>query len=397
MTGRRRCYLHVGTPKSGTSYLQSVFWSSRDQLADQGLYLPLTGVDHFFITLALRGLLDEKMDPPSAFDVLDRLAASLAAAQAPRTLISHELLAPVGPEQATRLHDLLEAFEVHLIIPARDLARQIPAEWQQHVKQRKELSYDEFLAAVTERAPDAEHFWAVQDVPDVAARWGSRLPPERVHIVTVPRAGSPPAVLLERFCSVVGVRPEVLDTTSAHGNPSLGVAQAELLRRVNVALGERLPHPRAGYGRVVKRYLADQVLAPQGGQPPRLPSRLADWCRDVSTQMVERLTAAGYDVVGNLDDLIPADQGPIPDAVVTDAEIAAAATQALAALLDQRHRDLDRLAALEREVAEQAEELSRQAARIAELERDGASPQAKFASRLARLLLPRGAAGSGRR
>ena len=391
MTGPRRCYLHVGTPKSGTSYLQSVFWSSRGQLADQGLNLPLTGVDHFFITLALRDLLDEKMDPPSAFEVLDRLADSLATVDAPRTLISHELLAPVGREQADRLHDLLKAFEVHVMITARDLARQIPAEWQQHVKQRKELSYDEFLTAVTERAPDAEHFWAVQDVPDVAARWGSGLPPERVHIVTVPPAGSPPAVLLERFCSVVHVDPESLETTSAHGNPSLGLAQAELLRRVNMALGERLPHPRAGYGRVAKRYLADQVLAPQGGEPPRLPGRLAGWCRDVSTQMVERLTAAGYDVVGSLDDLLPAEEGggPASEPVVTDTEVAAAATRALASLLDQRHRDLDRLAALEREVRDQSEQLSQQAARIAALERNDGGQPVTISSRLVRLLLPR--------
>lgn len=393
MNGFPRCFLHVGTPKSGTSYLQSIFWSSREPLINQGLRLPLTRTDHFFITLALRGWLDETVDRPKAFTVLDRLADALAAEPAPRTLISHELLAPVAAEQAQRLHALLAGFEVHLIVTVRDLVRQIPAAWQQHVKQRADMPYSEFVAAVMERGPGSEHFWSVQDVPGVVARWRGALPPERVHIVTVPAPGSSPAVLLERFCSVVGVDPKTLDVTSARSNPSLGAAQAELLRRVNVALGERLPHPRAGYGRVAKRYLAEQVLADQPGQPLRLPSDAADWSRRVSTQMVERLSAAGYDVVGSLDDLLPAQEGPTAPTAVTEAEVAEVASQALATLLDQRHRDLDRLQVLEQEVRLQGAQLSEQAARIEEL--NGAGPRARRSTKLLGVLASR--RGGGRR
>ena len=76
----RRVFLHVGCPKTGTTYLQSTFWRSRDALSAQGLHLPLRGQpDHFFLSLAVRESLDPASEGPEAFDVLDRLAAELGA------------------------------------------------------------------------------------------------------------------------------------------------------------------------------------------------------------------------------------------------------------------------------------------------------------------------------
>jgi hypothetical protein len=346
----RRCYLHVGSPKTGTSYLQSVMWASRPALADQGLSLPLRGVgDHFRLTLLLRGLLDEAMDPPMAFDVLDRLAAELPALSGDRLLISHELLAPVRMKRTRLLLDVLRDYEVHLVITARDLARQVPAEWQQGVKHRATLSYDDFLSRVIDRT--AEHFWAVQDVADIARRWGADLPPERVHVVTVPQRGAPPGTLLERFCSVLDIDVGPLVTDAARANQSMGAEQAELLRRVNIALGDRLPHPRAGYARVAKDHLGDRVLAAQDGLPLTLPSRLDDWVHEASRSMVDRIRARGYTVVGDLEELMPAVRKDTDDsAPVTEAAVLEAAVQAIASLLDQRHSDLEEMRSLRRSV-----------------------------------------------
>ena len=55
MTGRR-VYLHVGTPKSGTSYLQDKLALNRDELERQGLdYLRTRTGDHFEAALDLIG------------------------------------------------------------------------------------------------------------------------------------------------------------------------------------------------------------------------------------------------------------------------------------------------------------------------------------------------------
>ena len=74
--------------------------------------------------------------------------------------------------------------EIHLVYSARDLVRQIPAEWQENVKHRRTKTYGRFLENL--RDPDrtaevAQWFWGVQEVPDVLDRWAD----------TSARAGAP--------------------------------------------------------------------------------------------------------------------------------------------------------------------------------------------------------------
>lgn len=362
----------MGSPKTGTTYLQSVFWRSVEGLAEQGLRLPLDGVDdHFFITLTLRNQLDPAMDSPRAHDVMDRLAAQLPTLT-DDVLISHELLAPVARPQVQRLLGMLEEFEVHVVVTARDLQRQIPAEWQQHVKTRSVETYDAFLERVRDRS--AAHFWRVQDVVDVAQRWGESLPPEQVHIVTVPPRGAPPGELLRRFCSVVDVDPESLETAAPSANASLGFEQAELLRRVNARLGDRLPHPRAGYNTHGKFWLAETILAAQSGTPLALPAAYQEWCTGVSQEQADGIRAAGWDVVGDLGDLTPPPDPNAPDRFESsDARLGEVAEEALAEILDRRHREHTRRSA-RRERQRQEQEAKERALprRVARLPRRAA-------------------------
>ena len=53
----RRVFLHVGTAKSGTSYLQDLWWRHRDELRAQGLLLPGRGRrDHFTAAALVKGM-----------------------------------------------------------------------------------------------------------------------------------------------------------------------------------------------------------------------------------------------------------------------------------------------------------------------------------------------------
>ncbi|MGH3371494.1 MAG: hypothetical protein ACRDPR_16005, partial [Nocardioidaceae bacterium] len=290
----RRCFVHIGLPKSGTSYLQSVFWQSQQALAARGFaMLPTRRADHFTVALQLRGLLQD-FDNERAYRSLDRLRADAARSTAPTTLLSQEALAPSTPSQVAELLDSLAGHEVHVVVTARDLARQVPSAWQQRIQARHTYTYPEFLDAVVSRAPLAQDFWVNQDLVDVLTRWQSHVPAERIHVVVTPPAHAHPGVLLERFCSVVGVDASLLDTNLPSSNVSLGHVQAELQRRVNVALGDRFPHPRAGYGRLGKGYLAGRVLRPQGGARPMMPERLRAWCEETTQQWIEHIGSGGY-------------------------------------------------------------------------------------------------------
>jgi hypothetical protein len=334
----RRAILHVGSPKTGTTYLQDILWGSRDALEHQGFRLPLRIMeDHFFLTLALRDRLDPAVDPPNAVHVLDRLRKELRKPSPHDLLFSHELLAPVAPDRIDELMEIIGDREVHVVVTARDLARQVPAEWQEKVKTRGVLPYPEFVDRVV--SGRADRFWSVQDVASVAQRWGGHLPPEQVHIVTVPPAGASPEQLVSRFCDAVGLLPDELSRAHARANPSLGYEQAELLRRVNVAIGDRLPHPRDAYRAIVKVWFAEHVLADQPRhQKLGLPQERWDWAVTCSKEMVVRIERSGFRVHGDLSDLIPVCETTEPVQSSTEGDLAAACVDAIAQLLVDRNR-----------------------------------------------------------
>lgn len=338
MSPTPRTFVHIGLQKTGTSYLQSVFWQSTDALGQQGLaMLPGTKRQTFRVMLATRDRVRPGVDGPEVTGALSRLRRSLAAAlaegRADRFLLTEESLAPATAEQARRLVEHLDGTEVHLVLTVRDLARQVPSVWQQKVTARRRYSYDQYLAAVVDRRRRARDFWASQDLPAVLERWGSAVPAERIHVVTVPPAGSDPGLLLERFCAVLGVDRGALDTRVSRRNVSLGLVQTELLRRVNAELGGRLRR-REAYRRAGKMYLGKRILSAQQGTPARLPRRLEEWCASVSASHVDAVREGRYDVVGALEDLLPAPSSFADDPQrVSEAEVADAAARAIAAML----------------------------------------------------------------
>jgi hypothetical protein len=342
--------VHIGPPKTGTSYLQTVFWSSRAELEAQGLVLPLQTRDHFHLALALRNISRASAVDQTA-TVLDRLVADVRDVQDADLLITQEQLAPATSAEAGRLIALLADWDVHVVITARDAARQIASHWQQSVKKRGTLGFADFLTALVERRPEADDYWLHQDLPAVSARWAGAVSSERVHIVTVPPPGSSPTLLLERFSSVVDVDPAALATSTevVNYNSSLGYAQTQLLRKVNEVMGADLLETGSATAKG-QAYLAKRVLAAQRGAPPQVPTDLHDWCTELSERVITELEARGYDVVGDLDDLRPRFGQSSPRSP-SDADVVEAAARALAEVVRQRSVDRERIQALRAELS----------------------------------------------
>ena len=306
--GRPRVFLHVGSPKTGTTFLQQVLWSQRALAAKQGVRLPLASFnDHYLASLDLRGLA-RPPHPRRARGMWARLVAD-SAGWPGTVLVSHELLAASTAAQARRATSSFGTdVELHVVLTARDLLRQLSAEWQEHVKHRSTLRFDEFVASVREQAPSRSGwFWGVQDYVGLANRWGEGLPPSRVHVVTVPPAGAPQGLLWRRFAGLLGLEPDSFDTSTSRANTSLGLEQAELLRRVNMALGDRLALP-GPYPAVVKNVLAHRVLAGRPGSRLRLDPADIEFAVEQSGLLAKGLEAAGVDVVGSLDELVLDDE-----------------------------------------------------------------------------------------
>lgn len=335
---RRRVFLHVGSPKTGTTYLQNILWTGRETAREQGVLLPQERfADHYLATLDVRDLADRPEHPARAVGMWQRIVTEAEDWEGD-AVISHELFAGATSSQAERA---LSAFgpgtEVHVVLTARDLLRQIPAEWQEHVKHRSMRSLPAFVDRVIADTDERSWFWTVQDYVAVLKRWGRSVPVDQVHVITVPQRGADPAALWRRFATLVGLEPASFRTDVGRGNLSLGAEQAELLRLVNAALGDRLPIP-GPYPRVVKELFAQEVLAGRPGTALRLDRKGAEFAVAKSREMADGLAALGVDVIGDLEELVPPLQSrdPASDAHYpepSDAELLSEAVEAVAELL----------------------------------------------------------------
>lgn len=334
MTGR--VFLHVGTPKSGTTYLQEVLWGNRDRLRAAGVLYPGDRPDaQFLATLDLRDLSYHEPDPatPGSWQ---RITAQARAWQG-TTVISHEMLAAADAGTVRRALASLSGTEVHVVVTARALARQIPAVWQEDVKNRGSQPFGEFARDLRERAGTyfATTFWGYQDLPAILRTWGADLPPARVHVLPIPHNGSRDG-LWRRFAGLVGVDPAVANGTLEVQNASMGVAETNVLRLLNDEDAMAALDWRA-YDSLVKTFLAVDVLAERpGAEPLRLPAEEQEWVALWSKETIETVRAAGYAIDGDLDDLMPAaatSPEPLHPDEVSDTEVRAAAVHALAAVL----------------------------------------------------------------
>ena len=305
----RRVYLHIGAPKTGTTYVQDRLRLNRGELADHYVHYPLGRLGlpstHFKPALDLidREWGGARADAQGSWDTLMRRVRRLEGT----VLISHEILAAATAQQVARAVNDLEGSEVHIVYSARDLARQVPAAWQESVKQYQKMPYQRFLKKVrTHSQTDSTFwFWRAQGIQDVLMRWGALLPPEQIHLVTVPQPGAPRDLLWRRFCDVVGIDPAWAPKDSHRGNTSLGSAETTLVRRLNQRL-RRAGLSRADHQALVTELLVHQNLAQRKTSVrTTLPPRMFAWVEDVSEQWINWLEGSHIDVVGDLAELRP--------------------------------------------------------------------------------------------
>ena len=335
---RKRVLLHVGTPKTGTSYLQDVLYNNRPMLRAAGINYPADRFDgQFLAALDLMRLPWGGLEL-EAVGAWDRLAEQTRAWNG-TTIISHEILANASRPQVQRALESIghPDTEVHVLLSVRDLVRQIPAEWQENVKHRRTVSFRRFLRQLQDPAREgkiASWFWSVQEVPEILDRWAADLPPEQVHLVTVPPSGADSSLLWGRFAQAFGLTGVDLDLHVERVNPSMGVPETALVRRINRRVNATVEPVH--YRPLVRELLAHRTLSKRRTSPRlALPPEVWEWARDLSEQWVADIRSRGIDVVGDLDDLLPA--GGPPDFVDPDRprprQVNHAALDAIEALL----------------------------------------------------------------
>jgi hypothetical protein len=320
-------------------------WANRARLAAQGVMLP--GYSHRDHNRASRDLREAPRlagDPAAPWTGEWEVLTGQARQARGTVVVSDEVLAACNPPQADRgIRSLLPA-EVHVVLTVRDIASLLPTEWQETVKCRGTVPWEQWLAGVIDAASAADRrrrswFWAVHDTLAIIQMWSRHIPPDHVHVITVPPQ-APAEALWARFASVVGIDSSSIDVPPARVNCSLGPAEAEFLRRMNEALSDGMPE--WFYTRNIKRILAQNVLSARSLQPGlALPPDQQTWANEQAQILVATLRDSKYHIVGDLHDLqpLPATSHYVAPARLPADQLLEAAVHAAAALADHQYRE----------------------------------------------------------
>lgn len=349
MTERRRVYLHIGLPKTGSTYIQDALWQNKPALAERGLLVPgRYRRRHLLASLDLRedprlARRAREIDHPwqALVDEIESYDGD--------ALVSHEFFGAAAQHQIERARDSFPDADLHAIVMVRDMVSLGISRWQEWVKNGGGTPIDEYPRRRL-YDPTNEWGWGSFDLAEVLDRWGSVLPHERIHVLPMAPSRRRPEELWHRVLDVVGVSPDGLESPPAPVNQSLGVVELELLRRVTRNL--------EGFGSAVDRghwirgRLAEGGLIAGTGERFRPgPEKLAE-LRSRGDRARAELESGGYDLVGDIGVLEPRDvEGLRHPSEVTDGELLDSAVESIARLVDELRQETARANRATRESA----------------------------------------------
>ena len=367
-----RLVLHIGTQKSGTTYLQRVLQALSPSIRRQGVLYPLRLAgkkeiyNHEAAAYGLLGTAAFPWVPPVRAQAQEESWAGLirkVQRWEGTVIVSGEALSVIDAHNAARLVDSLGVDDTDIIITARDLGRVLPSSWQQHIRNGRSTRFDTFLRQMEQRRGagdraerrrawevDPDHtFWRAYAIGSLVDRWAPLA--NSVTVVGVPHRPTDRHALWHRFVDAVDLTevlpdtPPEVDTVSA--NVGLTEPETLVLAGLNRALDNGdLPEPqrRALRGQIIREGFAGRD---QRGQRVRLPG---EWVERVSTwarEDVNELLDTNARLVGEAEDLLVTESARLPDAIDAsdrEAEIidaAGAALGALSTLIEQIPADPD--------------------------------------------------------
>jgi hypothetical protein len=305
-----RVVLHIGSMKSGTSFIQNVLGNNGEELARRGI--SFAGEKWRDQVAAVQDLIahggpdQAPLDPTGPWQ---RLVEGINAAPG-AVVVSMEFLAPRNRHKIEIIRDVLDG-QLEVVLTGRDLARNIAAMWLESVQNGSAVTWDDYLGAVRSEdttSPVARNFWNHQGLAAIARRWSDVVGPDHFTLMTVPPKGASSSLLWERFTRVLELDPGAFEL-NVRANRSIGLATAITLRHLNEILG-RDGTPAADhrfYDLLVKHLLTKRGLVARAGEPTLgLDER---WVMKRGAAEVSALRAQRHRVIGDLDELLPQ---PVP-------------------------------------------------------------------------------------
>jgi hypothetical protein len=351
-SGPKKVFLHIGAPKTGSTYLQNVLFQNKDPLSAAGVLFPYDEpAQCFFSMLDFRGIGWGGKRASQFRGQWDAVATRVREWSGDTVLLSNELFAGARPDRIEAGLAAIQPADIHVIFTARDLARQLVSDWQEQVKHKHTVTLETFVSDLIELGRDApapfgELFWGTHDAAYVLERWAQFVPASNIHVVTGAHPGAPRDTLWRRYCAVTGLTPDSYNIDTPRVNQSMGVAETELLRRMNFDAKHMAIEI---YDPLVRIFLVEKILG-SGSSKLTLPPEHMEWVTKRSQQLVDELTTAGYRIEGDVAELMPRPEDHLPYVSPTaqsEADLANAAIRASTGLLVHSGRQRRRLLELQ--------------------------------------------------
>jgi len=323
--------LHVGVFKTGTTALQEALRAAGPALTEAGVLYrgPASWVPRWKSLLVL--VAENK--PGGQWQ---QMVAAVNGHEG-RAMVSSENLCGATPREAATVVGKLGAGRpVKVLITVRSLSGLLASTWQQLLKRGLTLPFEDWLHKTFDNVESVEElFWRRNNFPWQVSKWGELVGEENVILAVSDKKF--PTRNLEIVEQLLGVAPGTVTLNpDTRSNRSMSFAEAELLRRLNLQVGEKLR--RESYRRMVRlgAFPGFYRLDTGPGEPIPVPRWAAERAADLGSRQAAELRQMSAVIVGDIDVLGDAKwdiDGPIasPEMVSMDTAVAASAGALLAA------------------------------------------------------------------
>jgi hypothetical protein len=294
--------LHIGPQKTGSTAIQMAMHLGRDELAQHGVHY--AGAKHTprEAGWAVLGKGSAVGRPAARARAWEDLVAEIRDSPLPRVCLSNEDFALADDAAAGRIVDGTGPERTHLVFVARRVDKLLPSHWQERVKARLTLSYEDFLdQSLRPGADDWETglLWGPQDVTATVERWSQYVDRDRISVIVADEDDR--TVLPRAFESMLGLPVGTLVPPRERSNSSLSYPATEVLRRIN-RLGYDEDWTSTEYWRLVQAGVVQRLKERVDADQPRLrgiPAKFFDQVAERGDQQITALLSAGVQVIGD--------------------------------------------------------------------------------------------------
>ncbi len=239
--------VHVGPPKTGTTYLQSSFHAKRAELLSGGVYY-MPEMETNEDEIAHHGLINLLRGENSA--PVECMFERLNSRDYRRVLISNEGFPSLSDRELEYFRRLIAPATAEIVFYCRRWSDWLPSSWQQHIKTGGVETFPEFYSKFIEVAPS---HYAI-NYSRILSRYASIFGKENIRLVPYSNILDKKGDIFEVFCTEILQLPM---QSPGHQivNRSGSIFEIELNRIMNVVGTREFRKPSTSVRKALKRVL----------------------------------------------------------------------------------------------------------------------------------------------